>query len=137
MKVSITFSELQDYLLSHFHKSINMSYVDGSTMAISVPVKVLGFTKQIGVNLVVKGIEGTDLFLGYDGKMGIELLVSPALNFIKKLVPEKTDCVQSLSGNIVKISLGDIDKLDKVFDKLVLKNIMFEPTGIVLDASLL
>ena len=137
MQISITFSELQDYLLGHFHKSVNMAYVDGSTMEISVPVKVLGFTKQIGIHLIVKGIEGTDLFLAYDGKMGVDMLVAPALNFVKKMVPEKTDWVQSLSGNVIKISLGDIDKLAKVFDKLALKSISFVPTGIETEAFFL
>ena len=137
MKVSVTFTELQDYLLSHFHKTLSMSYVDGSTVEISVPVKVLGFTKQIGINLSVEKIEGTDLFLAYDGKMGIDLLVTPALAFIKRLVPEKTECVQSLSGNVIKISLGDIDKLEKVFEKLVLRNITFDSSGIVVEIALL
>lgn len=137
MKVSITYSELQDYILSHFHKNLSMAYVDGSTVEISVPVKVLGFTKQIGINLIVKRIEGTDLFLGYDGKLGIDMLVTPALAFVKKLVPEKTDWVQALSGNIIKVSLGDIDKLEKVFEKLVLKNITFDPNAIVVEVSLL
>ena len=137
MKVSVTFLELQDYILDHFHKSVNLAYVDGSTIEISVPVKVLGFTKLIGINLSVMKIEGTDLFLAYDGKMGIDLLVTPALTFVKRLVPEKTDCVQILSGNVIKISLGDIDKLEKVFEKLVLKNITFAPCGIVIETTLL
>ena len=102
-----------------------------------MPVKVLGFTKQIGINLSVKRIEGTDLFLAYDGKLGIDLLVAPALAFVKRLAPEKTDFVQSLSGNVIKISLGDIDKLEKVFDKLVLKNITFDSNDIVVEATML
>ena len=84
-----------------------------------------------------KKIEGTDLFLAYNGKMGIDLLVGPALTFVKRLVPEKTDFVQALSGNVIKIALGDIDKLEKVFDKLALKTISFVPTGIEVEASLL
>ena len=36
-------------------------------MSVSVPIKVLGFTKSISINLIVKKIEGTDLFLSYDG----------------------------------------------------------------------
>ncbi len=85
----------------------------------------------------MKRIEGTDLFLAYDGKMGVDMLVAPALNFVKKMVPEKTDWVQSLSGNVIKISLGDIDKLAKVFDKLALKSISFVPTGIETEAFFL
>ena len=137
MKLAITYSELQDYVVSHFHKTINLGCVDEATVSVSVPIKVFGFTKSVSINIIVKKIEGTDLFLSYDGKMGIDLLVSPAISYAKKIVPEKADWVEQMPGNIVKLRLGDIDKLQKVFEKLKLNNIFFEQGNIVVDASLL
>lgn len=136
MKIAITYAELQDYVASHFHKSVNLGYVDGATVSVSVPIKVLGFTKSISINLIVKNIEGTDLFLSYSGKMGIDLLISPAISYAKKLVPEKAGWVEQMPGNIVKLRLGDIDKLQKVFDKLELNNIFFEQGNIGIEMSL-
>ena len=136
MKIAITYAELQDYVASHFHKSVNLGYVDGATVSVSVPIKVLGFTKSISINLIVKKIEGTDLFLSYSGKMGIDLLISPAISYAKKLVPEKAGWVEQMPGNIVKLRLGDIDKLQKVFDKLELNNIFFEQSNIGIEMSL-
>ena len=81
MNLSITYAELQDYVASHFKKTVNIGYVDEATVSVSVPIKVLGFTKSISINLIVKKIEGTDLFLSYGGKMGIDLLVSPAMSY--------------------------------------------------------
>lgn len=137
MKLSITYVELQDYVTDHFHKTVNVGYVDGATVSVSVPIKVLGFTKSISINLIVKGIEGTDLFLSYDGKMGIDMLVSPAISYAKKLVPEKAGFVEQMHGNIVKLRLGDIDKLQKVFEKVKLNNILFEQEDIVVEATIL
>lgn len=137
MKISITYAELQDYVASHFHKTINLGYVDETMVSVSVPIKVLGFTKSISINLIVKKIEGTDLFLSYDGKMGIDMLVSPAISYAKKLVPEKAGWVEQMPGNIVKLRLGDIDKLQKVFEKVELNNILFEQENIVVEATLL
>lgn len=137
MKLSITYAELQDYVAGHFHKTVNVGYVDGATVSVSVPIKVLGFTKSISINLIVKGIEGTDLFLSYDGKMGIDMLVSPAISYAKKLVPEKAGFVEQMHGNIVKLRLGDIDKLQKVFEKVKLNNILFEQEDIVVEATIL
>ena len=97
---------------------------------------MLGFTKSVSINLIVKKIEGTDLFLSYDGKMGIGLLVSPAISYAKKLVPEKAGWVEQMPGNIVKLRLGDIDILQKVFEKLKLDNILFEPGNIGIEMSL-
>ena len=136
MKLSITYAELQDYVANHFHKTVNLGYVDGATVSVSVPIKVLGFTKSISINLIVKKIEGTDLFLSYDGKMGIDLLVSPAISYAKKLVPEKAGWVEQMPGNIVKLRLGDIDQMKKVFEKLKLDNILFEQGNIGIEMSL-
>lgn len=137
MKISITYAELQDYVASHFHKTVNLGYVDGATVSVSVPIKVFGFTKSVSINIIVKKIEGTDLFLSYDGKMGIDLLVSPAISYAKKLVPKKAGWVEQMPGNIVKLRLGDIDKLQKVLEKVELKAIRFTPENIEAEIGLL
>ena len=137
MKIAITYAELQNYVASHFHKTVNLGYVDGATVSVSIPIKVLGFTKSVSINLIVKKIEGTDLFLSYGGKMGIDMLVSPAISYAKKLVPQKAGWVEQMPGNIMKLRLGDIDQMKKVFEKLKLNNIFFEQGNIVVDASLL
>lgn len=137
MKLSVTYTEQQNYVAGHFHKTANLGYVDGATVSVSVPIKVLGFTKSVSINITVKKIEGTDLFLSYDGKMGIDLLVSPAISYAKKLVPRKADWVELMPGYILKLRLGDIDQMKKVFEKLKLNNIFFEQGNIVVDASLL
>ena len=137
MKLAITYSELHDYVANHFHKTVNLGFVDGVTVSVSVPIKVLGFTKSVSINVTMKKVEGTDLFLSYDGKMGIDLLVSPAISYAKKLVPEKAGWVEQMPGNIVMLRLGDIDQMKKVFEKLKLNNIFFEQGNIVVDASLI
>lgn len=40
MNLAITYAELQDYVASHFHKTVNLGYVDGATVSVSVPIKV-------------------------------------------------------------------------------------------------
>lgn len=136
MKLTISYAELQEYVASHFHKTVNVGYVDEKTVSVSLPIKVLGFTKSVSINVGVEKIEGTDLYLSYDGKMGIDLLVSPAISYAKKLVPEKASWVEQMPGNIVKLRLGDIDKLQKVFEKLKLDNILFEQGKIGIEMSL-
>ena len=137
MKLTRSYAELQEYVASHFHKTVNVGYVDGETVSVSVPIKVFGFTKSVIINLIVKKIEGTDLFLSYDGKMGIDMLVSPAISYAKKLVPEKAGWVEQMPGNIVKLRLGDIDKLQKVFEKVALRAIRFAPESIEAEIALL
>ena len=42
-----------------------------------------------------------------------------------------------MPGNIVKLRLGDIYKLQKVFEKVALKDIRFTPESIEADIALL
>lgn len=137
MKLTISYAELQEYVVSHFHKTVNVGYVDGKTVSVSLPIKVLAFTKSVSINVGVEKIEGSDLYLSYDGKMGIDLLVSPAISYAKRLVPEKAEWVEQRSGNIVKLRLGDLDKLQKVFEKVALRAIRFAPESIEVEIALL
>ena len=137
MRLSVTYAELQEYVASHYHKKVELGYVNDSTVSVSVPIKVLGFTKQISIKFIVKKIEGTDLFLSYEGKMGIEMLVTPAVSFAKKLVLEKSDWIEVLADNVIRLRLGDIDKLQKVFEKVELKSICFEQEKACIGIGLL
>ena len=40
MKLAITYAELQDHVASHFHKTVNLGYVDGATVYVSVPINL-------------------------------------------------------------------------------------------------
>ena len=126
MIVTLTYTELQQYINLHFGKTLECKYVDSSTVAVSTPVKVMGFTKNVGLNLRFEKVEGTDLYLSYDGKLGIDMLVNAAISFVKKFVPEKTELVEPLAGNVIKLRLGDIEKLEKALEKIELKSIFFE-----------
>lgn len=137
MKLTISYAELQEYVASHFHKTVNVGYVDEKTVSVSLPIKVFGFTKSVSINVGVEKIEDTDLYLSYDGKMGIDLLVSPAISYAKRLVPEKAGWVEQRSGNIVKLRLGEPDKLQKVFEKVALRAIRFAPESIEAEIALL
>ena len=35
MKLTISYAELQEYVASHFHKTVNVGHVDGKTVSVS------------------------------------------------------------------------------------------------------
>lgn len=39
MKLTITYSELQDYVACHFHKTVNLGFVDEATVSILIHYK--------------------------------------------------------------------------------------------------
>lgn len=136
MEVRIKYTEIQEFILNNFHKEVGLTYVDPSTVSVSTKIKVFAFVKNVGVDLKVEKLEGSKLPLVYSGKLGIELLISPAISFLKRLVPEKTNLISQGTGNKVFVNLAEIDKLKAVLDKVELQSISFDETHVIVEAGL-
>lgn len=136
MEVRIKYTEIQEFILNNFHKEVGLTYVDPSTVSVSTKIKVFAFVKNVGVDLKVEKLEGSILHLVYSGKLGIELLISPAISFLKRLVPEKTNLISQGTGSRVFVNLAEIDQLKAVLDKVELKSISFDETHIIVEADL-
>lgn len=136
MEVRIKYTEIQEFILNNFHKEVGLAYVDPSTVSVSTKIKVFAFVKNVGVDLKVEKLEGSKLPLVYSGKLGIELLISPAISFLKRLVPEKTNLISQGTGNRVFVNLAEIDQLKAVLDKVELQSISFDETHVIVEAGL-
>ena len=136
MEVRIKYTEIEGFIKKNFQKEVGLVYVDPSTVSVSTKIKVFAFVKNVGVDLKVEKLEGSKLPLVYSGKLGIELLISPAISFLKKLVPEKTNLISQGTGNKVFVNLAEIDKLKAVLDKVELQSISFDETHVIVEASL-
>lgn len=136
MEVRIKYTEIQEFILNNFHKEVGLTYVDPSTVSVSTKIKVFAFVKNVGVDLKVEKLEGSKLPLVYSGKLGIELLISPAISFLKRLVPEKTNLISQGSGSRVFVNLAEIEQLEKVLDKVELQSISFDETHVIVEADL-
>lgn len=136
MEVRIEYAEIEGFIKKNFQKEVGLAYVDPSTVSVSTKIKVFAFVKNVGVDLKVEKLEGSILHLVYSGKLGIELLISPAISFLKKLVPEKTNLISQGTGNRVFVNLAEIDQLKAVLDKVELQSISFDETHVIVKASL-
>lgn len=136
MEVRIKYTEIQEFILKNFQKEVGLAYVDPSTVSVSTKIKVFAFVKNVGVDLKVEKLEGSILHLVYSGKLGIELLISPAISFLKKLVPEKTNLISQGTGNRVFVNLAEIDQLKAVLDKVELQSISFDENHVIVEAGL-
>ena len=136
MEVRIKYTEIQEFILNNFHKEVVLTYVDPSTVSVSTKIKVFAFVKNVGVDLKVEKLEGSKLPLVYSDKLGIELLISPAISFLKRLVPEKTNLISQGTGNKVFVNLAEIEQLKAVLDKVELQSIRFDETHVIVEAGL-
>ena len=136
MEVRIKYTEIEGFIKKNFQKEVGVAYVDPSTVSVSTKIKVFAFVKNVGIDLKVEELEGSKLPLVYSDKLGIELLISPAISFLKRLVPEKTNLISQGTGNKVFVNLAEIDKLKAVLDKVELQSISFDETHVIVEAGL-
>ena len=136
MEVKIKYSELQDFILHNFKKEVSLAFVVPSTVSVSTKIKVFGFAKSIGVELCVENIDCSNLHIAYSGKLGVELLITPAIAFLKKLLPDKTNFITQNSNNRVIVNLAEIEQLKGVLEKVTLKSIFFDEEHVVIESSL-
>ena len=136
MEVRIKYTEIEGFIKKNFQKEVGVAYVDPSTVSVSTKIKVFAFVKNVGIDLKVEELEGSKLPLVYSDKLGIELLISPAISFLKRLVPEKTNLISQGTGNKVFVNLDEIDKLKAVLDKVELQSISFDETHVIVEAGL-
>lgn len=136
MEVRIKYTEIQEFIKKNFQKEVGLTYVDPSTVSVSTRIQVFAFARNVGVDLKVEKLEGSILHLVYSGKLGIEMLISPAISFLKRLVPEKTNLISQGTGNRVFVNLAEIDQLKAVLDKVELQSISFDENHIIVEADL-
>ena len=136
MEVKIKYSELQDFILHNFKKEVSLAFVAPSTVAVSTKIKVFGFAKRIGVELCVENIDCSKLQIAYSGKLGVELLITPAISFLKRLLPDKTNFITQNSNNRVVVNLAEIEQLKGVLEKVTLKSICLDEEHVVIESSL-
>lgn len=136
MEVKIKYSELQDFILHNFKKEVSLAFVASSTVSLSTKIKVFGFAKSIGVELCIEKIDGSNLHIAYSGKLGVELLITPAIAFLKRLLPDKTNFITQSPNNRVVVNLAEIEQLEDVLYKVALKNICFDEEHVIIESSM-
>jgi hypothetical protein len=136
MEVKIKYSELQDFISHNFKKEVALAFVAPSTVAVSTKIKVFAFAKSIGVELRVEKVDDSNLHIVYSGKLGVELLITPAIAFLKRLLPDKTNFITQNSNNRVIVNLAEIEQLKGVLEKVTLKSICFDEEYVVIESSL-
>lgn len=136
MRTTIAFQEIKDYISKFTNKKFDISCVTTDTIRISYKIKVWIMEKDVDVDIKVLNIEGNNVFLSYGGSFAADLLVEPFIKIVKHYIPEKTDLVQQMDSNTLKISLDKIDKMEKVLEYMDLKSISFDTDNVILDVAL-
>lgn len=123
MIITITFLELKDYIKRHYGKVVNFSKVSGKVVGVSYSQKVIFKTVDIPVNVSIDNVGPSSIWVSYDGRFGIDMIIAGVLAFIKGKFPELNDVLESGENRQLCIDLSSMSNIQTLFEKVELTGI--------------
>lgn len=136
MKLTINYSELQNYIAAHYHVNVSLARVSDNEVCLSVARKILIKTITVNLNLKIEEVSNDSILLAYNSGFGIDLVIYGILTFVEKKLPEYGEFISKQDGNRISLHLSKIEKLKKAFDLIELTSVCFSTDGVEVFCSL-
>ena len=133
MKATINYSEMVDYIESHYKVRPNISYVDTKTINVSYKASI--FLPGISINVHIESVTEETIILSYDCSQGTKLLIKGILAFLKEQLKENNLTIDD-EHNCILIHIKNIEPVQKALEYISLTDIMFTHDGIEVSAKL-
>lgn len=133
MKLIVPFNEIKDIIDEKVKQPISFESVNENTLRINYELNLGFFTKKIGADLEIKGISGSDLYLGY-ANSNDQMMVSTALQFVGNKIP--AGLIEEKDGGNLTLHLDKIEQMKTVFDKIDVQKILVLNDGIDIEGQL-
>lgn len=124
MELRLTYQEISEMIEKRAGRALPIIYGGPHTVRITYDVNVLFKTASVGLDLTVERINGSDIFLSYDGGAGIDFMVRQAISMAKNR--PGGDMIEPLDGNRILLSLGKTQQAGSLLDHITLKDIRFD-----------
>ncbi len=130
MKASISFREIEDLLADKIKNgSLRLSCIDGQTIGATYRLLF-----PITIELRIKQITNTDLYLDYGGGIGVPTVIKGLLQMVKN--QPKLGFIESLNDNGVVLHLDQIEQVQQVLDAIEIQALCVKEDGIEAEGKL-
>ena len=133
MELRLTYHEISDLIEKKAGRALPVVYGGPHTVRISYDVNVLFKTASVGLDLTVERIEGSDIYLAYDGGAGIDFMVRQAIGMAKSR--PGGELIEPLDGNRILLSLGKNAQAGSIFERVTLEDIRFDEQYAIIQFS--
>ena len=124
MEFRISYEEISNLIEKKSGKRLPVVYGGLHTVRIAYEVNMFVKSASVGIDLTVEGIEGGDIVLSYDGGMGIDYMVSMALNMAKSR--PGGDMIEDMGNHRIRLCLSKNAQAGSLFDHVDLQDICFD-----------
>ncbi len=137
MKALLQFDEISAYIAEHYNHNIYFSHINEKELKVSFSKKIIIKNISIDITIGIKEISPTSLDISYSGGLGMDMIISGVLIFLKNKVPEVAEGIINEKGNNLKLELAKIPQLENAFQYIGLKDIAILPDAIEINADLI
>ncbi len=144
MQFRLTYQEISDLIARKAGRSIPVLYGGPHTVRIGIDVNVLFKTTNIGLDLTVDQVdENGNIYLSYNGGMGIDFMIRTALNHAQnqpgadmlELLPDNR-ILLNFSKGIQRVAENGAmggQQVGSLFDHIKLQDISFDEQFAIID----
>lgn len=133
MKATVSYQELERLVTEQTKQPIRFYFVDNKTIKVSYPIKLGFMKKDLGVNLRVLDISGTDLRVRYSTGFGMDNLVGMALNMVRSRIPE--GLMEEYPDQVLLVHLEKLDRLKPFFERFEMRDLRMTEEEVVVELA--
>lgn len=133
MKAYISFSEIQSLIQLKTKQEIAFTATSEQSLKIETKIKkklpLIGeIGKTVGMEVTVERIVGNDIYLKYEGGLGIDMIIKGLLTFVTAISTQKI--IEKEQDNALVVHLDQIEQAQKALEMFKLSAIKFQLEGI-------
>ena len=133
MKLIVPFNEIKNIIDEKVNQPISFEFVNEHTLRVSYELNLYITKQTLGANLEIKGISGSDLYLGYPSNTD-QMMVGTALKMVGSKIPE--GLLEEKEGGNLILHLDKIEQMKQVFEKIDIQKILVLNEGIDIEGQL-
>lgn len=133
MKATINYSEMVDYIESHYKVRPDISYVDGKT--VNASYRVARFLPAVSINVHIESVTDETILLSYNCSPATRLLIKGILAFLREQLDEKSLTVDD-EHNCILMHIANIEPVQIAFEYVSLSDVAFTHNGVEVTAVL-
>ncbi len=131
MELRLTYSEISDLIEKKAGRALPLMYGGPHTVRISYDVNVLFKTANVGIDVTVDEIVGSDIYLSYSGGAGIDFMVRQAIGMAKNR--PGGDLIEPLEGSRVLLALSRAPQTGSLLEHITLCDIRFDEQYVIVE----